>query len=200
MPAFTDAELTAQGCDLSAAVTGYTAGASASSSGPATDALVPCFSPTGFGGQESSIGFAKDGSVYLAPAYGPNGNGLARSSDYGKTWTQLVPGGHGRVQPFLYVDPATDRVFFATSTLNAPDAGSVDGLRPLVERGRGRDLEQSAHRARRARLDQDLRGAARVQHDPGVPDRPLRVGAEPDLDARYGHLSRRPPTRPSTSR
>ncbi|HEX4446159.1 MAG TPA: sialidase family protein [Polyangiaceae bacterium] len=127
-PAFTDQELTAQGCDLGAAITAYTAGATSSASSVVPAALVPCFSPTGFGGQESSIGLAKDGSVFVAPAYGPNGNGLVRSNDFGKTWTQIVPGGHGRVQPFLYLDPATDRLLFATSTLNAPDAGASTGF------------------------------------------------------------------------
>ena len=103
-----------------------TSGPSSTSTPP--ESLVPCFSPTGFGGQESSIGIARDGTVFLAPAYSTDGNGLARTTDYGKTWTQIVPGGHGRVQPFLYLDPATDRLFFATSTLNAPDAGSATGF------------------------------------------------------------------------
>ena len=127
---FTDDELTSQGCDLGRPATAYQAGASstADASGPAATALVPCFSPTGFGGQESTMGIARDGSVFMAPAYGPNGNGLVRSSDYGRTWTQLVPGGHGRVQPFLYVDPSTDHVFYATSTLNAPEAGTSTGF------------------------------------------------------------------------
>ncbi len=125
---FTDDELTAQGCALNRPAVGYRAGTSASSPTSASEPLIPCFSPTGFGGQESSIGIAHDGTVFLAPAYSPNGSGLARTSDYGKTWTQIVPGGHGRVQPFLYLDPATDRVLFATSTLNAPDAGSATGF------------------------------------------------------------------------
>jgi hypothetical protein len=128
MTTFTDDELTAQGCALNRPAVAYRAGTSASSPASAPEPLIPCFSPTGFGGQESSIGIARDGTVFLAPAYSPNGNGLARTSDYGKTWTQIVPGGHGRVQPFLYLDPATDRVLFATSTLNAPDAGSATGF------------------------------------------------------------------------
>ncbi len=128
-PNFTDDDLAAQGCDLGRAATAYQAGTSGTTDAMPTAApLVPCFSPTGFGGQESTIGLARDGTVFLGPAYGPNGNGLARSSDYGKTWTQIVPGGHGRVQPFLYLDPSTDRLFFATSTLKAPDAGTSTGF------------------------------------------------------------------------
>ncbi len=123
---FTDDELTAQGCDLTRPGTPYQVGSSTAPSG--ANPVVPCFSPTGFGGQETSIGLARDGTVFVAPAYGPQGNGLARSRDYGKTWTQIVPDGHGRVQPFLYLDPGTDRIFFATSTLNAPDAGAATGF------------------------------------------------------------------------
>jgi hypothetical protein len=127
LPSFTDAELMGQGCDLSRTAVGYVAGASTSTTS-APETLVPCFSPSGFGGQEATMGIAKDGTVFLAPAYGPNGNGLVKSTDYGATWTQIVPSGHGRVQPHLYLDPATDRLFFATSTLNAPDAGSATGF------------------------------------------------------------------------
>jgi hypothetical protein len=125
---FTDDELTAQGCDLTRPASAYQVTASGAQAATSAASIVPCFSPTGYGGQESSIGIARDGTVFLSPAYGPNGNGLVRSNDYGKTWTQIVPGGHGRVQPFLYLDPATDRLLFATSTLNAPDAGTSTGF------------------------------------------------------------------------
>ncbi len=129
-PSFTDDELVAQGCDLGRATTTYQAGTSSTTAAPGSDAapVVPCFSPTGFGGQESTIGIARDGTIFVAPAYGPNGSGLVRSNDYGKTWSQIVPSGHGRVQPFLYLDPSTDRLFFATSMLKAPEAGATTGF------------------------------------------------------------------------
>lgn len=125
---FSDDDLTAQGCDLTRQSSAYQVTASGAHAAPSAASIVPCFSPTGYGGQESSIGIARDGTVFLAPAYGPNGNGLVRSNDYGKTWTQIVPGGHGRVQPFIYLDPTTDRLLFATSALNAPDAGTSTGF------------------------------------------------------------------------
>jgi hypothetical protein len=81
-------------------------------------APIPCFTLTGLGTSESSIGIARDGTVFFAPAYASSGNGVVRSRDQGATWELLVPevdGGavHGRVQPFMYLDPSSDRVFFA---------------------------------------------------------------------------------------
>jgi len=102
--------------------TAYTAQATSSvaaSSGPGT-APYPCLSLTGFGTSESSLGIASDGTLFVAPAYTNDGNGVARSTDNGQTWQALIPtadagGAHGRVQPFFYLDPSTDRMFFATS-------------------------------------------------------------------------------------
>jgi hypothetical protein len=93
-------------------------------SSPAGTAPYPCFSLTGVGTSESSIGIARDGTVYVAPAYTNAGNGVARSTDRGATWQSLVPSAdagvpHGRVQPFFYLDPTTDRMFFATSNTTA---------------------------------------------------------------------------------
>src|ERR1700722_12398881 len=47
---FTDDQLTAQGCDLTRPGTPYQVGSSTAPSG--ANPVVPCFSPTGFGGQE----------------------------------------------------------------------------------------------------------------------------------------------------
>ncbi len=124
---FTDAELTAQGCSLTRPTTHYTAGTpmSAAGSGSGGAPVVPCFSPTGFGSSEISLGIASDGTVLLAPAYTNKGVGVARSRDYGATWEERLTNfspdsgaGHGRVQPFLYLDPSTDRTYFVTTVGN----------------------------------------------------------------------------------
>ncbi len=114
--------LTAQKCSLTRPTTRYAAGvaASAESGGSESTHVVPCFSPTGFGASEASLGIASDGTILFAPAYTTEGVGVARTRDDGATWearlTNFAPdGGHGRVQPFLYLDPSTDRTFFATT-------------------------------------------------------------------------------------
>jgi len=94
--------------------------ASVATSSPGGAAPYPCLSLTGFGTSESSLGIANDGTLFVAPAYTDAGNGVARSTDQGATWQALVPtadagGAHGRVQPFFYLDPSTNRMFFATS-------------------------------------------------------------------------------------
>ncbi len=119
-----DNPLVAQKCSLSRPTTRYTAGTPASADGGSgSTRVVPCFSPTGFGASEASLGIASDGTILLAPAYTTEGVGVARSRDYGATWearlTNFGPdGGHGRVQPFLYLDPSTDRAFFVTTVGN----------------------------------------------------------------------------------
>jgi hypothetical protein len=114
--------LAAQGCAPQRPATAYAAQspASVAASLPADPPPYPCLSLTGFGTSESSIGIAQDGSVFVAPAYTNEGNGIARSTDQGATWQALIPpadagAAHGRVQPFFYLDPSTGRMFFATS-------------------------------------------------------------------------------------
>jgi hypothetical protein len=113
--------LSAQGCRPESPATAYKAQSPASVASTATgSAPYPCFSVTGYGTSESSLGIASDGSVFVAPAYTAGGNGVAVSRDEGATWQALIPkfpqgGGHGRVQPFFYLDPATNRMFFATT-------------------------------------------------------------------------------------
>ena len=77
---------------------------------------------TGYGSAEPSLAIASDGTVFYAPIFTPEGNGLIRSRDRGETWELIIPRFgkmecHGRVQPYLYLDPATDRIFFHTSLL-----------------------------------------------------------------------------------
>jgi hypothetical protein len=123
------------GCRTDQPATAFVAGTGGSTvatTPPVGQAPVPCRSLTGFGASESSIGFAHDGTVFFAPASSAAGNGVARSRDNGATWENLVPsfpggGGHTRLEPFMYVDPQTDRVFFATSKL------VLDGLLNFVD-------------------------------------------------------------------
>jgi hypothetical protein len=89
---------------------------------PAGEAPTPCLTLTGFGASESSIGIDREGTVFFAPANATSGNGVVRSHDDGMTWDLLVPeipdgGGHTRLEPYLYVDPTSDEVYFATSKL-----------------------------------------------------------------------------------
>ena len=97
-------------------------GAPAAATPPGGKAPVACITLTGQGASESTLGFAHDGTVFFGPATTPHGNGVVRSRDDGKSWEVLVPkfpggGGHTRLEPYLYVDPADDHVYFATSKL-----------------------------------------------------------------------------------
>jgi hypothetical protein len=83
---------------------------------------------TGQGSAESAIAIASDGTLFYSPAFGNDGNGVVRSRDKGATWEHLVPRfpdgtGHGRTQPYMYLDPATDRLFFLTSRATGSGGG-----------------------------------------------------------------------------
>ncbi|MEA3165950.1 MAG: hypothetical protein QOJ26_819 [Thermoplasmata archaeon] len=92
---------------------------------------LPCLLPTIYGTGEPSIGVTSLGNLFLYPAYlAPTeqlqgaeqftGLGIARSLDQGKTFTRQIDGLAGQEEanfhpytadPFMYVDPYTDRVF-----------------------------------------------------------------------------------------
>ena len=113
--------LTAQGCRPDSPATAYKAASPASVAATGTgSAPVPCLSLTGYGTSETTLGITSDGTVFMAPVYTAEGNGVGVSKDDGASWQPLIPkfpqgGGHGRVQPFFYLDPATGRMFFATN-------------------------------------------------------------------------------------
>jgi hypothetical protein len=63
---------------------------------------------TGFAGAgEPNIGIAKDGTIY-----GTVMGGVVRSTDKGRKWTDVTPPGHvATLDPFLYLDKVTSRVY-----------------------------------------------------------------------------------------
>lgn len=82
-------------------------------------APVPCIQLTGLGSAENTMAIDGDGAMYVAPVFTAEGNGILRSRDGGDSWQTVLPGDaggadHGRAQPVMYMDPATDRVLFAT--------------------------------------------------------------------------------------
>jgi len=121
-----------QECYPEQAATGYRAtpiGAVAESVS-STDSIVPCLSKTGFGSAEPTMAIKSDGSIFYGPAFTNEGNGIIRSRDNGVSWDFLpitLPNGedHSRVQPFLGMEPVTERVFFHSSKLNT---GGLDEL------------------------------------------------------------------------
>ncbi|HUR25091.1 MAG TPA: sialidase family protein [Candidatus Thermoplasmatota archaeon] len=87
---------------------------------PALFTLIPCASKTGFVSREPTIGLTASGAVFHYPAMlGDNTEptGVAVSTDRGETWTHSLPAEAGvpthpsSLDPYLYVDPVTDRVF-----------------------------------------------------------------------------------------
>ena len=115
-----------QTCDTSRSLTAYTARTTGSSStlpflvgGPSK--MTPCFIQTDLGSSEPALAIRKDGTLIYAPVHFPNGDiGVMRSKDNGSTWDATVPRlpdgkPHNRVQPNMYMDPKTEKLFFSTS-------------------------------------------------------------------------------------
>jgi hypothetical protein len=99
----------------------YTAGRSSSqpSRGVKPDRVTTSHE-TGFDSAESCLAIGEDGTIFFAPAFTNRGAAVLRTRDAGKSW-QLCrierPDGrhHGRPQPYLHLDPATQRLFFHTA-------------------------------------------------------------------------------------
>lgn len=103
---------------------------------PAASALsiVPCLHAVGTSSFEPTIGVTSDGSVFFHPAAGlglPGTISTARSSDGGATWDILTPAVGGvpthpySQDPYLFVDPVTDRVFAEDLLLAPPTCGML---------------------------------------------------------------------------
>lgn len=93
--------------------------------------LVPCLSKTGYGSAEPTMAVKNDGTIFYGPAFSNEGNGVIRSDDDGVSWDFLpiiLPNGkdHSRVQPFLAMEPASERVFFHSSKLNTNGPEELD--------------------------------------------------------------------------
>jgi hypothetical protein len=59
------------------------------------------------------------GTIFMGPIYNDDGLYVARSKDNGASWDQVQPlradgTSHVRIQPYMQIDPATDRIFFST--------------------------------------------------------------------------------------
>jgi photosystem II stability/assembly factor-like uncharacterized protein len=79
---------------------------------PAFSGLKVRLAATGFNGAEPTIGVAKDGTIFTS---GP-GASILRSKDDGKTWQNVnspIVGPRVSLDPWIWLDPWTDRVFNA---------------------------------------------------------------------------------------
>ncbi|HEX2022866.1 MAG TPA: sialidase family protein [Candidatus Thermoplasmatota archaeon] len=116
-----------------------------------TPLVVPALYPVGSSAFEPTLGVAPDGAIYYG---GFQGNLLVgfiptvmKSTDGGKTWTDVspkLPTGHGMPpetnDPYLYVDPATGRVFqfaMAPILVCAPLSWTDDGGQTWTTNPRG---------------------------------------------------------------
>lgn len=116
---------TTQSCDSAKAPTAYVAQPSGShdtSADPVSPArMTPCLIETDLGTSEPYLAIRRDGTLLYAPVHLPNGDiGVMRSHDNGSTWDATVPrlpdgSPHNRMQPSMYMEPQTEKLFFASS-------------------------------------------------------------------------------------
>jgi hypothetical protein len=81
--------------------------------------LTPCASYTGMATGEISTVVDSKGTIFMGPIYNDDGLYVARSKDNGTSWDQVQPlladgTSHVRIQPYMQIDPKTDRIFFNT--------------------------------------------------------------------------------------
>jgi BNR repeat-like domain len=114
-----------QTCDTMRSATAYVAGLTGSTailpSLVGNAGMTPCLIATDLGSSEPALAIRKDGTLIYAPVHFPNGDiGVMRSKDNGTTWDATVPllangKPHNRVQPAMFMEPETERLFFSTS-------------------------------------------------------------------------------------
>lgn len=111
----------AQHCQPDNAATRYVAAATGSQ-GEALEGTAPartaCYQLTGYGSAENTLAIDSGGAVYVAPVFTADGHGVLRSRDLGESWHVMLPearGGHAhdKPQPYMFMDPTTDRLFYA---------------------------------------------------------------------------------------
>ncbi|HEX5659587.1 MAG TPA: hypothetical protein VFX59_20465, partial [Polyangiales bacterium] len=114
-----------------AAVGSYRATRAGSVPAPLVERVTTSMSETGFGSAETSLAITRDGTLFMAPGFSAEGNGVLRSRDQGQSWQLLplrLPDGRStnREQPYMYMDPRTERLFVHNSVLR---------LKPMDLRG-----------------------------------------------------------------
>ncbi|HUR26404.1 MAG TPA: exo-alpha-sialidase [Candidatus Thermoplasmatota archaeon] len=96
--------------------------------------IVPCMGKIGTASFEPTLGITSDGAVYMYPAAPlglPETVNVARSADQGASWDLIAPGAGGvpthpySQDPYLYVDPVTDRIFAEDLLLVPPPCGMM---------------------------------------------------------------------------
>jgi hypothetical protein len=122
------------GCDRDRPAIAHRAGGVPTSG--AGKAPIPCMTVTGNAIEGATVGVTTSGAIFFA-SIEQNVDGIrtlvepsliARSTDGGATWSNLVPGGldfspHGSLSTWLRVDPNTSRLWYATPT--APCGGTI---------------------------------------------------------------------------
>lgn len=66
---------------------------------------------TGFDTQEPSMGFSRDGRLYVAAENTSGRPTVVTSADRGRSWAEVSAGHTRTFDPYLYVDPVSGRVF-----------------------------------------------------------------------------------------
>lgn len=167
---------------------GYRAGVRRSVGVAVAAEYVTDISYTEFASAECSLGVTADKTLFIAPAFTTNGVGVLRSDDDGTTWKALIPDGnrHRRIQPHLYLDPETDRLFFHTAQFD---------VMPPNPTGSGFDMSVSADGgqtwttkkvARKARDWAKVFGGPRV----GSPGRVVYMSAPTPFSTRVRPIAR----------
>lgn len=160
---------TTQSCDSAKAPTAYVAqpsgshDTSADSVAPAR--MIPCLIETDLGSSEPYLVIRRDGTLLYAPVHLPNGDiGVMRSHDNGSTWDVTVPrlpdgSPHNRVQPSMYMEPQTERLFFASSRASF--------LPPSVETGMNLSISDDGGETWRYKLLDEFKGVDWIKYAAG---------------------------------